>query len=109
MNETTHKECLAVIFTAQRRDEDITNEAYARMASDMESLAATMPGFLGIEHARNPDGFGITISYWDSEDAIKNWKTNHEHAIARNEGRAQWYSAYKVKVARIERAYDWTL
>ena len=62
-----------VIFTSRRKPgiEDDYGAASARM---ME-LGTKMPGFLGIESARNTEGFGITVSYWESEEAIKNWRT----------------------------------
>ena len=40
----------------------------------MEKLAKQQPGFLGVESARGNSGLGITISYWESLDAIENWK-----------------------------------
>jgi heme-degrading monooxygenase HmoA len=40
-----------------------------------------MPGYLGLESARGPDGVGITVFYWTSEDAIANWK---RHGAATN-------------------------
>ena len=51
---------IAVIFSSQRRDDD---EGYAAMAERMVALAATQPGFLGIESARSADGFGITVAF----------------------------------------------
>jgi heme-degrading monooxygenase HmoA len=71
----------------------------------MEELAAGQPGFLGIESARGPDGFGITVSYWTSEEAIAGWKANAEHAAAQEAGRSTWYSSFAIRVARVERAY----
>jgi len=93
----------AVIFTYRRRDAD---HGYNEMAADMEKLAKTMPGYLGFESAKNEDGFGIAISYWRSEDAIKNWKTNVEHLEAQRRGREEWYLDYTVRVAKVEREYD---
>ena len=37
----------AVIFSSRRTGKD--NEAYAEMAAKMDALAATMPGYIGIE------------------------------------------------------------
>ena len=34
---------------------------------------------LGVESARGNSGLGITISYWESLDAIENWKKNTLH------------------------------
>lgn len=92
----------AVIFSSHRTEGD---NGYGEMASRMEELAATMPGFLGIESARGTDGFGITVSYWESEEAIANWKAHAEHRIAQGRGR-DWYSDYIVRVAKVARSYD---
>ena len=92
-----------VIFTSRRKPgiEDDYGAASARM---ME-LGTKMPGFLGIESARNTEGFGITVSYWRSEEDIRAWKRNAEHALAREQGRSSWYEHYELRVAKVERAY----
>ncbi|WP_375203804.1 antibiotic biosynthesis monooxygenase family protein [Hyphococcus sp.] len=92
----------AVIFSNQRTPGD---NGYAETAERMETLAKSMPGYLGIESVRGEDGFGITISYWQSEEAIANWKKNAEHEAARSRGRAEWYESFELRVARVERAY----
>ena len=89
----------AVIFTAQRK----SDEGYAEMAARMDELAKTMPGYLGIESARDENGFGITVSYWESEAAIANWKKNADHLQAQAMGRAEWYENDTVRVAKVER------
>jgi len=43
-------------------------------------LAEKQAGYLGHESVR--DGLGITVSYWKSLDAIKNWKAVSEHVLA---------------------------
>jgi heme-degrading monooxygenase HmoA len=61
----------AVIFTSQRADGE---NGYGAMAEKMFALASQQPGFLGVESAC--DGVGIAVSYWESLDAIRNWKRN---------------------------------
>ena len=56
-------------------------------AERMAELAAQQPGFLGVETARGADGFGITISYWSSLEAIAAWKRETEHQAAQNAGK----------------------
>src|SRR5215469_8851038 len=73
----------AVIFTSQRTDVD---QGYDQMAQRMIALAFQMPGFLGMESVRSAHGLGITVSYWESEDAIRRWKTHSEHRIAQEAG-----------------------
>ena len=41
----------------------------------MEELAKQQPGFLGVESARDHSGLGITISYWESLEAIEKLET----------------------------------
>jgi len=94
----------AVIFTNQHSGKDA--DAYERMADKMVKLGATMPGYLGIETTRDSEGFAITVSYWESEEAITNWKANTQHLFAQAKGKSDWYSHYELRVAKIERAYS---
>ena len=91
----------AVIFTSLRTDGD---QGYAEMAEEMESLAKKQTGFLDIESAR--DGLGITVSYWESLEAIADWKANMDHRQAQKNGIKTWYSWYKVRICRVEREYE---
>ncbi|MEP4534019.1 MAG: antibiotic biosynthesis monooxygenase [Cyclobacteriaceae bacterium] len=90
----------AVIFTSVRTD---LNEGYAATAERMVELGSQMPGFLGIESAR--EEVGITVSYWDSLESIKAWKAVAEHKVAQESGRAKWYKAYKTRICLVERDY----
>lgn len=92
----------AVIFTSRRTEGD---NGYGEASDAMVALAASQPGFLGIESARGSDGVGITVSYWDSEEAIAGWRRNAEHSATRERGRNLWYSRYEVRVCRVERGY----
>lgn len=90
----------AVIFTSFRTDVDT---GYHDTANRMVELAQQQPGYLGHESVR--DGLGITISYWESLDAIRHWKQQSEHLIAQQKGRTDWYSAYKTRICKVERDY----
>jgi len=92
----------AVIFSNQRAEGD---NGYGETADRMVELAETMPGYLGFETARGEDGFGISVSYWESEEAIANWKRQAEHLEAQRRGRAEWYESFTLRVAKVERAY----
>ena len=92
----------AVIFTSTRTSED--DQGYATMAQAMEDLARTQPGFIDFESAR--DGLGISVSYWDSLEAIAQWKQKTEHWLAQQKGKELWYSWYKIRVCQVEREYE---
>lgn len=93
----------AVVFSSQRTPGD---NGYGAMADRMFELASTMPGYLGFESAREADGFGITVSYWQSEEAIASWKRHMDHQAAQQRGKAHWYERYELRVAKVERAYS---
>ncbi len=95
----------AVIFTSRRNAND--EAGYGEAAERMVALARQQPGFLGVESTRGSDGLGITISYWQSEDAIRAWRQHAEHSLIREQGRADWYDHYELRVAKVERAYGW--
>lgn len=90
----------AVIFTSVRT---AVEEGYGDMAVEMVELARQQEGFLGVESARN--NVGITVSYWQSVEAIKNWKANARHLFAQQQGRDKWYLNYKVRICRVEHDY----
>ncbi|MFK8061474.1 MAG: antibiotic biosynthesis monooxygenase [Polaribacter sp.] len=90
----------AVIFTTLTEE---NLDGYIEMANKMEELAKLQKGYLGIESARND--IGITVSYWQSLEAITNWKNNLEHTEARNLGREKWYKKYQLRICKVEREY----
>lgn len=91
----------AVIFTSVKSPED---EGYAAMAKRMEELAKAQPGYLGFESART--ALGISVSYWKDLQSISQWKNNAEHLLAQQLGREKWYSAYHIRIAKVERDYS---
>ncbi len=93
----------AVIFSSRRTPGDA---GYGAMGERMAALAQEQPGFLGVESARDADGFGITVSYWTDEASIRAWKNHAEHRIAQETGMQGWYQHYETRVAKVERAYS---
>jgi len=91
----------AVIFTSKRTDGD---NGYSRMSDKMIELVKDQPGFLGFESARNE--IGITVSYWENLEDIKNWKNNTSHLVAQNKGKETWYNTYKARICVVERDYE---
>ena len=77
----------AVIFTSERTE---GNHGYEEMAEGMESVR---------------EGMGITVSYWESIEAIQKWKQNERHLLAQQRGQSGWYRKYKTRVCKVERDY----
>ena len=91
----------SAIFTNQKNEDDA---GYDDMADGMVDLASQQPGFLGVDSARDNEGFGITVSYWSDLESIKNWRNNAGHLQAQRMGREQWYQSYSLRIAKVERA-----
>jgi heme-degrading monooxygenase HmoA len=92
----------AVIFASLRA---IGDDGYSEMAEKTVNLAQNSPGFLGVDSARGSDGFGITISYWKTEEDALRWKENSEHKMAQFLGRKTWYKDFSLRVAEVKRSY----
>ena len=90
----------AVIFTSKRTEGD---NGYAAFAEEVLKLAEQQPGFLGAESARDPDKVGITVSYWDSLEAVRKFKNEVRHMEAQRLGKELWYSTFGLRVCKVER------
>lgn len=93
----------AVIFTNQLSD---NNKGYEDMAKAMFEMAMDQPGCLGVDSCRDSQGMGITVSYWQDEKSIIDWKQTAQHLVAQKMGIKRWYEHYELRVAKVERAYS---
>ena len=90
----------AVIFSSRHTGESAAE--YEAVGELMFQLASEQPGYLGVDTAGGT--VGITVSYWRDEASITAWQQHLEHTVAQERGRSEWYSAYTLRVARVERA-----
>ena len=77
------KSYYAVIFTSIQSE---VNKDYEEMVELMISLAKKQPGSLGVDSARN-NCIGITLSYWETDESLRNWKNHEKHLVAQHKGR----------------------
>ncbi|KAJ3300002.1 hypothetical protein HDV03_002503, partial [Kappamyces sp. JEL0829] len=90
----------AVIFTVVGTGPSPEHDEMSKLTLEK---ASTYPGYLGYESAGSVDE--ITISYWESKEAILNWKRDAEHLIAQRRGKEEWFRSYRVRVCKVERDY----
>lgn len=101
ISKTPEPPYYAAIFTSERTEGD---KGYSNMADKMVELASNQPEFLGVESARDSE-LGITVSYWDSLDAISQWKNNAAHQIAQQRVKSESYKGFGLRVTKVERQY----
>ena len=101
-NQKSEVNHIAVIFSSHLSAE---SDGYEQMAEEVLNLATSQPGFIGAETVRDEGGFGITVSYWENERCVRNWKKVTEHLVAQKMGMEKWYNHYRIRVCKIKRNY----
>lgn len=75
----------SVIFSTVRSQlEDLK---YHEFSDQMLALVQCAEGFLGMESYRENSGRGVTISYWETLEAIKEWKKTPNTLWHKNMGK----------------------
>ncbi|MBL4669297.1 MAG: antibiotic biosynthesis monooxygenase [Flavobacteriales bacterium] len=100
ISNTPKSSYYAVIFTSIRNVEYLD---YDKVSDRMLELVQKQPGFLGFESAK--EELGITVSYWQDEQSILNWRNNLEHQEAQRLGKEKFYKSYAIRICKVERAY----
>lgn len=80
---------------------------YLEIAQTLRAEVEKIEGFISIERfsSLTNEGKLISVSYWESEKAIDQWREQSDHQSAQNEGRERLFSDYHIRVARVIRDY----
>ena len=92
----------AVIFVSKRSGSEAE---YAEMNTELGNMAREIPGFVDEIALRNDQGSGISVSFWENEAAIEEWRQHARHRLAKQMGRDLWYDWYAVYICEIEFAH----
>lgn len=98
---------IAVLFEAQAMPEK--QQRYFEVAAQLKPLLQDIEGFISIERFRStshPDKF-ISLSWWQNEQAILDWKQNSVHQKAQCEGKASIFNHYTIRILTLSREYAW--
>ena len=82
-------------------------EEYLSIATKLRKQLISMPGFISIERFQslvNSDKM-LSLSYWEDEKSLLNWKKQNDHLIAQKKGRESIFNDYKISIANVERNY----
>ena len=91
----------AVIFKARLKKID---DEYTSTAKMLRELAKN---YGCVDFISSTEGdMEIAISYWESEEQIKQWKMDPEHIKAQQLGKSRWYGSYKIEIVEIKREYS---
>lgn len=96
----------AVIFEVEVKAEG--KEEYLAIAAKLRQQLEGLEGFISIERFQSlvNEGKLVSLSFWESEEAIANWRKHQEHSQAQKKGREQLFSNYRIRVAKVVRDYS---
>ena len=87
------------IFYSRR---NLDAQAYSFWAQKMSERVQNQPGFMHSHSFRDSEGLGVTLSYWESREAIAAWGRDAEHLEAQAFGRSEGYASYRLEIAQVQ-------
>ena len=97
---------IAVIFevtpTASGKQE------YLQIASELREHLSGIEGFISIERFQSlaNDEKILSLSFWENEDAIAQWRNLEVHRAAQHKGKTNIFKDYRIRVATVVRDYS---
>ncbi|MFT4096489.1 MAG: antibiotic biosynthesis monooxygenase [Rhodoblastus sp.] len=92
---------IVTVFRSRLKSE--AGAAYDPMAQRMSELARAMPGYVSHKVFTAEDGERVTIVEFADMESHRAWGAHPEHRAAQRQGRAEFYSEYKLQVCEIVR------
>lgn len=96
---------IAVIFEVWPKPEH--RQDYLDMAAELRPLLESVEGFISIERfeSLNEPGRILSLSFFESEEAVAEWRRREEHRRAQRLGRDSFFDDYRLRVAEVSRDY----
>jgi heme-degrading monooxygenase HmoA len=97
---------IAVVFEVTPADGRRTD--YLAMAAALRSDLEGMPGFVSVERFESLTNPGklLSLSVWQDEEALRNWRCHGKHRDAQHAGRNGIFAHYRLRVAGVLRDYE---
>jgi heme-degrading monooxygenase HmoA len=94
---------IAVIFEVWPRDK----QRYLEIAADLRPLLDEIDGFISIERfaSLSEKDKVLSLSFWRDEAAVTAWRNLPLHRAAQDEGRAEVFKDYRLRIAGVIRDY----
>ncbi|PRD14392.1 antibiotic biosynthesis monooxygenase family protein [Pantoea coffeiphila] len=97
---------IAVLFEADVTPAQQTR--YLQLAAELKPLLADIEGFISIERFQSlaTPGKILSLSWWQNEEAVLQWKRNLMHKAAQEEGRKSIFAFYRIRIMQLAREYS---
>ena len=96
---------IAVIFEVTSTNEG--RDKYFCLANKLKDSLVEMPGFISVERFESliEPGKYLSLSFWEDETAVANWRSHGAHYDAQQIGRNKIFRDYRLRVANVVRDY----
>ena len=96
----------AVIFKSKRQDAN--SDLYYEHNDKLDEKIRSLKGYVKHSGMRHPETReGVTIAYFDSLDAINQWRKDEEHLDAKKLAKSHFYENYSVEITEVIESYGW--
>ena len=98
----------AVIFEVEVHEQH--KKSYLDTAAILRTQVEQAEGFISIERFESlvNEGKLLSLSFWESREAIQAWKQNVDHLAAQKKGQSTYFKHYRIRIAQVERDYSMT-
>jgi len=105
-SEKSDSKIYAVIFKSKRQDAN--SELYYQHNDLLDEKIKALPGYIKHSGMRHPETReGVTIAYFNSLEAIDQWRKDRDHMDAKKLAKSDFYENYSVEVTEVLDAYGW--
>ncbi|MBW2690518.1 MAG: antibiotic biosynthesis monooxygenase [Deltaproteobacteria bacterium] len=96
---------IAVIFEVHINEGK--QEEYLQTAAELREHLAQVDGFISIERfaSLSEEGKLCSLSFWEDEASIKQWREFEMHRLAQKKGKAGIFADFRIRVAEVVRDY----
>ncbi len=98
----------AVIFEVEIKPG--CQDSYLALGAKMREKLASYSGFISAERfsSLTNEGKVCSLSFWESKEAICQWKQDMSHMLCQQDGRDHLFSDYRIRIAKVEKDYRMT-
>jgi len=96
---------IGVIFEVWPKPEH--KDKYLKLAAELRATLEAIDGFISVERFQSitDDSKMLSLSFFESHDALNEWRQVAEHRVAQKIGRSSYFKDYRLRVVEVERDY----
>lgn len=96
---------IGVIFEVWPKAE--FKDKYLELAAELKSTLEAIDGFVSVERFQSiyDENKLLSLSFFESHDALNEWRNIAEHRVAQRVGRSRYFADYRLRVVEVVRDY----